>query len=170
MMEKAKIIFLKNKSSLMMFLLFAGTIFISSCSNKIHQLYSGPKRPSNEIAILTSYSPVRLLKIDKRFGPGNRHFGYSSRWDSKCIVELEPGIHKIVCKTVKSSSRMYPGSTGTSIRTVTKYDIGEPKELSFEFKADKIYQIFERGKSFRIIEVKQIPSVRKPYDRDNRVN
>ncbi|MCD4732202.1 MAG: hypothetical protein K8R74_16470 [Bacteroidales bacterium] len=167
-MAKAKIIFLNNKSSLTIFLLFASTIFLFSCSNKIHQLSSGSKRPSNEIAILTSFDPVRLLKIDKRFGPGNRHFGYSSRWNSKCIVELEPGNHKIVCKTVISSVKKYHQSRG-AIFTEFEYDIGEPKELIYEFKAGKIYQILEVSDNFKIIEVKQIPSNRKPYDIENRV-
>lgn len=144
---------MKKTTTLTILLLFVGTIIFSSCSNKIHQIYTGPKRLSNEIAVLKSFDPVRLLKIDNKFGPGNIHFGYSSRWNSKCVVELEPGNHKIVVKTVKNSSnRMY--LSGDYLVSESEYSISKPKELSFLFEAGKVYQITEMAGNFHFIEVK----------------
>ena len=141
------------------------TLFMFSCGGKPQKLYQGPKRPSNEYATLTSFDPVRLLEIDGKFGPHNRYFGYSSSWNSKCVVELEPGTHELVFNTVNTTDHMYV--RGNYLVSESKSTINDAIKLSFTFEPGKVYQIMRTG---NIIEVKRIPSYRKPYDKKNKVN
>ena len=142
-------------------LLIFSTVFLFSCGGKPQKLYQGPKRPSTEYATLTSFDPFRLLEIDGKFGPHNKYFGYSSSWNSKCIVELEPGTHDLVFITETSTNNTYYRG---SYFVVESDKISKPIKLSFTFEAGKIYQIIRSGK---MIEVKRIPSYRKPYDEKN---
>jgi len=145
--------------------LLISTVLLFSCGGKPQKLYQGTERPSTEFATLTSFDPVRLLEIDGKFGPNNRYFGYSSSWNSKCVVELEPGSHELVFNTVSTTDHMYV--RGNYLVNESKSTINDAIKLSFTFKPGKIYQIIRTGE---IIEVKRIPSYRKPYDKKNVVN
>jgi len=169
--KKEKIYFLSDKKTLTILLLFVCAIFIFGCTANHYLMYNGPKRPSNEVAILTSYRPVHLLKIDEKI---TGHGAYNYGWVGSCIVELEPGYHDIVVQTYKvycttSSMSGGYGSGGYSYGIETTSIKSEEKELRFLFESGKIYQIIETSGKFHIIKVKKIPPVRKPYDEKNRI-
>lgn len=113
-----------------------------SCSPKAYQFYYGPKKNKNEIATIISKDPVRLIRIDGKIGSNGPYFGYSRTFDSKCIVELNPGVHKlsiIIVTTTLKYERENIASNNWFYREYTK--VSEEKIIEFNFIAGKIYKI-----------------------------
>ncbi len=144
--------------------LVAITLFLISCSSGAYQLYSGPKRAANEISILTSFEPFRIIEIDGIPGPNEKYFGYSSTWNGKCIAELEPGFHEIVFISVYETGRWNVSNNITYYSPENIYV--DTSKINYDFRPGKIYQI---DKSRTLIEIKKIPSANKPYNKNNQL-
>jgi len=118
---------------------------ITGCGTPYHQLYMGPKLPSNEIALLKGSEPIILRAVDGKYGPNGGI--YNARTSDQVlykggpphfVIELLPGTHTL---QVAFKSCMWLDLNRQSCM-YSKDD----RTLTFNAKAGKVYLIQGTGR------------------------
>ena len=160
---------LDNKSATIIFILFVNTLYFSGCSVKVLPTYTGSKRSTGEMSILTGILPTYLLKFDGKSGPNGKGTSLKSQRDSylsfgsdRFAIELEPGIHELLIQYRYSDVKIKSIGGGfgyTTIKTQPIFAEYMPFKISFIFEPGKIYelQINVQDKSVLIYEIEKIP-------------